>query len=92
MTSIFDHLIPTAQISQKTNAMWKHHRRLIGPAMTSKYLSMTVPRANEAIDELVELFEAKVDKAEGKAWEVEGDMIAATMVSLIYPDLLIFRT
>lgn len=80
-TEIFDLLIPTAQISQRTNTMWKHHRRLIGSAMSTKYLGMTVPRANEAVDELVDLFEAKIDKSEGKPWQVEGDMIAATMVS-----------
>jgi cytochrome P450 len=78
---IFQQIIPTSQIALKTNSMWKHHRRLIGPAMTSKFLGMTLPRANEAMDELVELFKVKIDKAEGRVWSVEGDMVAATMVS-----------
>lgn len=33
------------------------------------------------MDELIELFKAKLDQARGKVWSVEGDMVAATMVS-----------
>lgn len=79
-TEIFDQILPTGQISQRTNAMWKHHRRLIGPAMGSKYLGSNVPRANESVGEIVEFFNAAIERAEGRAWAVEPVMVAATMV------------
>jgi cytochrome P450 len=77
---VFRHLLPTGQISQITGPMWKHHRRIIGPAMTSKHLSLTTPRANEAVKNLIELFKLKADKAEGRSFVAEGDMESATMV------------
>jgi cytochrome P450 len=78
---MFRTILPTGQLSQRTNTMWKHHRRIIGPAMTSKYLSLTTPRANEAVRELIELFAAKAKVAEGKGFQAEVDMEGGTMVS-----------
>ena len=75
---IFRGLIPNAQISLPTNDMWKHHRRIIGPAMTSKYLSLTTPRANESIKELIELWRLK--GKHGNVWSAQSDMLNLTMV------------
>ncbi len=77
-SNVFRTIIPTGQISLQTNDMWKHHRRLIGTAMTSKYLSLTTPRANEAIGELIELWKVK-SHATSRAWAAEQDMESATM-------------
>lgn len=82
----FRQLLPTGQISQITGPMWKHHRRIIGPAMTSKHLSLTTPRANEAVMNLIELFKLKASKAGGRSFESEGDMTSATMVGPVVTD------
>lgn len=50
--------------------------------MTSKYLARATPRAYESAKELVGLWRVKRERAEGRAWEVEGDMQAAAMVCL----------
>ncbi len=76
---MFSNILPTGQIALKTNEMWKHHRRIIAPAMTSKYLSLTTPRANESIGNLVELWRAKSDAAGGRAWAAGNDMESSTM-------------
>lgn len=52
---------------------------------------MTMPRANEAVDELVELIGTKVDMEAGKVWSVEEDMTAATVVSQ-YLSIAHYRT
>lgn len=79
-TALFRPLLPTGQIAQKTGNMWKHHRRIIGPAMTSKYLSLTTPRANESVRELIELFKAKAKIAGDRSFASEGDMSNSAMV------------
>jgi cytochrome P450 len=66
---IFKSILPTAQIGIKTNDMWKHHRRIIGTAMTSKYLSLTTPRANESIRHLIDLWREKQASAGGEHGE-----------------------
>ena len=80
-TEIFAGLAPTGQIALPTNEMWKHHRRIVGPAMTSKYLSLTTPLANEAVTDVIDYFKAKIIRANGRAWSVEKDMEGATLVS-----------
>ena len=82
-TEIFKGLTPTGQIGLPTNDMWKHHRRIVGPAMTSKYLSLATPLANEAVMDLVRLYKAKAEIAGDRSWAVEKDMEAATMVGLV---------
>ncbi|ORY21756.1 cytochrome P450 [Naematelia encephala] len=75
----FRTILPRALISLPTNDMWKHHRRIIGTAMTSKYLSLTTPRANESVKELVNLWRRKASVCEGRAWAAEGDMESAAL-------------
>lgn len=77
---VLRHLLPTGQIATKTNQMYKHHRRIIGPAMTSKHLSLTTPRANEAVRQLIELFKMKAKIAGERSFVCEGDMESSTMV------------
>ena len=49
--------------------------------MTSKYISRATPKAYESAKELVGLWRTKMDRTKG-AFEAEGDLQAATMVSL----------
>jgi cytochrome P450 len=79
IAKIFRSIIPTAQIVLPTNDMWKHHRRIIGTAMTSKYLSLSTPRANESIKHLIDLWKAKRATAGGRAWRAEEDLGSSTM-------------
>jgi hypothetical protein len=81
---VFKHILPSALLTLRTDETYKHHRRVIGPAMTSKYLSMSTPKAAEAAKSLVDYWKVKVDKADGKAFAAETDMESATMVSLRY--------
>jgi len=48
--------------------------------MTSKYISRATPKAYESAKELVGLWKVKMDRTDG-AFEAEGDLQAATMVS-----------
>ena len=54
----------------------------MGPALTSKSLTMMTPRAVGSVKELVSLFEAKRVQAEGRPFNMAGDFISAAMVSL----------
>lgn len=49
--------------------------------MTSKYLSLATPLANEAVMDMVNYFKAKIVASKGRAWSVEKDFEAGTMVS-----------
>lgn len=49
--------------------------------MTSKYLSLAAPLANEAVADLIEFWKAKSAAAGDRAWAVEKDFEGATMVS-----------
>lgn len=84
----FSKIIPRALLTLPTGDTYKHHRRVIGTAMTSKYLARAVPRAWEGVKGLVELWKAKREVSGGKAWAVEGDMQGATMVC---PPMPIYR-
>lgn len=77
---VFKHILPSALLSLRTDETYKHHRRVIGPAMTSKYLSMTAPKAAQAAKSLVDYWKVKVGKSKGKAFAAETDMESATMV------------
>lgn len=76
----FGQIIPRALLTLPTNETYKHHRRVIGTAMSSKYLARAVPRAHDSAKELVELWKTKRGVAGGRGWAVELDMQAATMV------------
>jgi hypothetical protein len=80
-TSIFQTLLPTGQIALPTNDQWKHHRRIVGPAMTSKYLSLATPVANQAVSDLIDYLKVKASVAGDHAFEVEKDLEAGTIVS-----------
>jgi cytochrome P450 len=77
--TLFGGILPTAQISLSTNDMWKHHRRIIGPAMTSKYLSLTTPRANESIKTLIDYWKIKQASCGGRTFKADVDLESATM-------------
>jgi cytochrome P450 len=77
----FRTILPFGQLSLPTDAMWKHHRRIMGPAMTSKYLSQMTPLANDVAKELVDMFKAKAQVAGDRGFRPEADIEGATMVS-----------
>lgn len=52
--------------------------------MTSKHLDRTTPRANEAVKNLIELFELVGEKAGERSFAAEPLMESATMVRLTY--------
>jgi hypothetical protein len=79
----FGKIIPQALLTLPTNDVYKHHRRVIGTAMSSKYLARATPKAYESVRELVGLWRMKMGVAGGRAWAVEMDMQAATMVCLL---------
>jgi hypothetical protein len=64
--------------------MWKQHRRLIGPAMTSKSLSMMTPGVVKSVKELVGLFEAKRVKAAGRPFSMAEDFVSSAMVRVLH--------
>ncbi|KAK4684370.1 hypothetical protein P7C73_g5809, partial [Tremellales sp. Uapishka_1] len=78
-TKVFACIFPAALIGLPTNDVWRHHKRILGFAMTSKYLSLTTPKANEPIKDLIELWKLKAEKAGGRSWDAMKDMDAATM-------------
>jgi cytochrome P450 len=82
--SFFRTVIPRGQLSFRTDPTFKHHRRLMGPAMTSKYLSSTTPKAAQAASELVELFMAKAKIAGDRGFQAEDDLNNATLVGDTY--------
>lgn len=79
--NVFKWMTPTGQIALPTNDMWKHHRRIVGPAMTSKYLSLSTPLATRCTDKFVKYIGTKVQFAQGRPFEIEEDFRAVTMVS-----------
>ena len=86
----FSKIIPRALLTLPTGDVYKHHRRVIGTAMTSKYLGRAAPRAWEGVRGLVELWKLKRERAGNKAWAVEVDMQGATMVSISLCILTLF--
>jgi hypothetical protein len=75
----FGQIIPSALLTLPTNDTYKHHRRIIGTAMTSKYIARATPKAFESVKELVGLWKVKRDRTD-RAFEAEADLQAATMV------------
>ncbi|KAG8915337.1 Hsp70 suppressor, GTPase facilitates ribosomal subunit dissociation [Tulasnella sp. 408] len=66
MLTAFSGTIPYGMVSLKTNDMWRKHRRITSPLMSSKYLkSMTPAIANNARS-LVKLWESKIRKVASK--------------------------
>ncbi|CAD6585065.1 MAG: hypothetical protein TREMPRED_004040 [Tremellales sp. Tagirdzhanova-0007] len=59
--------------------MWKHHRRIMGPAMTNRFLGKSAGQINQSIVELVSLWESKTNLAMGKAFDANADMENASM-------------
>lgn len=77
LRKMFGSIIPTGQIALPIGSMWKHHRRIVGPAMTSKYLSLSTPRINTAIANLIALWTLKLERSNGRAWLAGEDIVSA---------------
>ncbi|KIO21435.1 hypothetical protein M407DRAFT_28957 [Tulasnella calospora MUT 4182] len=66
MLTAFSGTIPYGMVSLKSNDMWRKHRRITNPLMSSKYLkSMTPAIANNARS-LIKLWESKIRKIKSK--------------------------
>ena len=74
-------IIPTGMLVLPNGPMWKHHRRIMGPAMTNRFLGKSAGQINQSIVELVSLWESKTNLAMGKAFDANADMENASMVS-----------
>lgn len=75
----FEVIMPKAHITIPTNETFKHHRRIIGPAMTSKYLALGVPKENVAIADLIQLWRGKMDRVGvDRAWPAGEDLAGLT--------------
>lgn len=83
-------IVPTGMITLHTDEVWKHHRRIMGPAMTSRYLSKSTGKMNDSVRDLVSLWTRKADLAHGKAFSASHDMENAAMVGDLF-SLLIGR-
>ncbi|OCF44809.1 hypothetical protein I317_01298 [Kwoniella heveanensis CBS 569] len=77
--NLFRTILPQALLTMKTGERWRHHRKIIGPAMTTKYLRLAMPNINPTADLLIEFWECKGRLASGRAWEGEIDLESATM-------------
>ncbi|WVF69549.1 hypothetical protein IAT40_004327 [Kwoniella sp. CBS 6097] len=77
--NLFRTILPQALLTMKTGDTWRHHRKIIGPAMTTKYLSLTMPNVTRTADLLIELWCMKGQHAAGRTWEAEMDLESATM-------------
>lgn len=74
--------MPTAQFVLPHNDVWRQHRRLTAGSNSPKGLSTMTPGLVRNIRRLVDLFEVKNSRAEGRPWETKADMYSAALVSL----------
>ncbi|KAG9120942.1 hypothetical protein FRC07_003311 [Ceratobasidium sp. 392] len=85
----FGTVFPTGQLALPTNDMWKRHRQLSGPSMSRRYLEHMSVRVSTAANNLVRLWERKVDLVGSKAFEADKDIrlaIMDTIVSIVMGD------
>lgn len=76
---IFSSLIGQAQLALPTASKWKHHRRTMGPSMTSKNLAMFTPGIESQVDELVALWKRKSQVLKkGQYFDPRKDLVYAT--------------
>ncbi|KIO25299.1 hypothetical protein M407DRAFT_25415 [Tulasnella calospora MUT 4182] len=62
----FSGTIPYGMVSLKSNDMWRKHRRVTNPLMTSKYLKSMTPAIADNARSLVKLWESKIRKVKSK--------------------------
>ncbi|KAG8908011.1 hypothetical protein FRC01_007524 [Tulasnella sp. 417] len=63
----FQSTIPLGQVAMKTNDVWRKHRRITAPIVSSKYLNQLAPVIDQNTRLLVEYWEKKIEvvKREG---------------------------
>ncbi|KAG8910235.1 hypothetical protein FRC01_006448 [Tulasnella sp. 417] len=66
MLAAFSATIPYGMASLKTDDVWRRHRRIMNPLMTSKYLRSMTPAIAENALVLVDLWKSKMRKAKSK--------------------------
>ncbi|QRV79699.1 cytochrome P450 family protein [Ceratobasidium sp. AG-Ba] len=79
---IYGRITPTGQIALPTDVMWKIHRRMFGPMLNQEYLSRMVNRISASATSLVELRNAKLKLANGKAFSAELDIKLAMLFNI----------
>ncbi|KAG8898786.1 hypothetical protein FRB99_007172 [Tulasnella sp. 403] len=82
MRDAFMGIIPYGQISLATDDMWRRHRRITTPVMSSKYLKGVTPRISSNAQELIKYWSAKmaiVKENGGKCFSCTGDFESAAL-------------
>ena len=79
----FKLLIPQGMLSFPAGPEWKHHRRIMGPAMSNRYLSSMAHHVEACVDELLDLWRVKAELGGEGAWEAAEDLENATLVSVL---------
>ncbi|KAG9128592.1 hypothetical protein FRC07_000025 [Ceratobasidium sp. 392] len=93
-TAVFGTVVPTSQLSQPTNGMWKRHRRLAGQYMTRRYLERMSARVTTGANNLARLWNRKIELFGNAAIDAHEDVNRAVMDTILsitigdYPRLI----
>lgn len=72
---IFKGIIPNHHIVQKTNSVWKSHRRLLQDLMSPGFLDgVAAPVIYQRVSELVRLWDMKTQAAQGRPFTAAADI------------------
>ncbi|KAG9027723.1 hypothetical protein FS837_004185, partial [Tulasnella sp. UAMH 9824] len=66
MLAAFSGTIPYGMVSLKSDDVWRKHRRITNPLMTSKYLKSMTPAIAENARALVDLWKSKMQRVKSK--------------------------
>ncbi|KAG8910750.1 hypothetical protein FRC01_006150 [Tulasnella sp. 417] len=66
MLAAFSGTIPYGMVSLKSDDVWRKHRRVMNPLMTSKYLKSMTPAIAENARVLVDLWRSKMQRVKSK--------------------------
>ncbi|KIO33746.1 hypothetical protein M407DRAFT_17357 [Tulasnella calospora MUT 4182] len=66
MLAAFSGTIPYGMVSLKSDDVWRKHRRVMNPLVTSKYLKSMTPAIAESARALVDLWKSKMQRVKSK--------------------------
>ncbi|KAH7339908.1 cytochrome P450 [Rhizoctonia solani] len=79
---MFEPLIPLSIMGLPGQDTWKHHRRVMGPSMSRRFLTRMEPNVFKVANQLVKLWEQKYQIASNRAFAADLDLGLASMNSL----------
>ncbi|KAG8746238.1 hypothetical protein FRC12_014332, partial [Ceratobasidium sp. 428] len=82
-TAVFGTVVPTSQLSQPTNDIWKRHRRLAGQYMTRRYLERMSGRISDGASHLVRLWTRKVELLGTRPFDAHEDLNLAILDTIL---------